>query len=544
MRLLAFRCIGIALGCSGNTDDMNSPSFRTLARWCLAAAVTVLAGCATAPKPQVPVTPSYAISAPETTPLGKQIAAMRPPSGQSGLFLLGQGVEAFSARAVLARQATRTLDVQYYAIFVDESGTLLLGELVDAARRGVRVRLLVDDLHTSRQQFDLALLASVPGIEVRVFNPFAGRSFGPARLLEFIADGERLNRRMHNKAWIADNVGAITGGRNLGNKYFSGPSETVFADLDVLSFGPVTREVSRSFDRYWNSEWALPVASLDRTAEKEKIDARIAELANRIKEVNASPYGEALRKSDPVGDLLARRRSMVWASAHAVVDPVSKFDADKKPEVESYVMTEVAEQLRATKSTLFLVSPYFVPGQTGTELLKTLIDRGVTVRVLTNSLAATDVPLVHAGYAKYRSQLIKHGAHLFELKPTASADIGGQSSTRSPAPSSEASLHAKAFVIDRRIVMIGSMNFDPRSAWYNSELGILVDSPALAAQVVQAFERLAASDRVWRMMLDDNGLIWASTDPNDGGVLRSEPASFWRRAQVQLLGPLAPEDFM
>ncbi|MGH6611951.1 MAG: phospholipase D family protein, partial [Burkholderiaceae bacterium] len=472
------------------------------------------------------------------------IAAKRPAAGQSGLFLLGQGVEAFSARATLARQATRTLDVQYYAIFTDESGTLLLGEMVDAARRGVRVRLLVDDLHASGQQFDLALLASVPNIEVRVFNPFAGRSFGPARLLEFIADGERLNRRMHNKAWIADNVGAIVGGRNLGNKYFSGPSETVFADLDILTFGPVAREVSRSFDRYWNSEYAFPVVPLDHNGGKEKVAAGLAQFDARIREIKATSYGESLRKSDPVGDLLAGRRPLVWAVAHAVVDPVSKFDTEKTPEVESYVMTEVAEQLRRTNSKLLMVSPYFVPGQTGTDLLKSLIDRGVTVRVLTNSLAATDVPLVHAGYAKYRPQLIKHGVQLFELKPSASSDIGGRTSTRSSPPGSEASLHAKAFVIDQRVVMIGSMNFDPRSAWYNSEMGILVDSPVLAAQVIQAFDRLTSSDRVWRMMIDDDGLAWTSTDPKDDGLLRSEPASLWRRAQVELLGPLAPEDFM
>ncbi|HVE89542.1 MAG TPA: phospholipase D family protein [Burkholderiaceae bacterium] len=520
---------------------MNSLFRLSLPRWCLTAALTVLTGCATAPKPQVPVIPSYAITAPETTPLGRQVAAMRAPRGQSGLFLLGQGIEAFSARTALARQATRTLDVQYYAISVDESGTLLLGELADAARRGVRVRLLVDDLNTPGQHSDLALLASVPGVEVRIFNPFAGRSFGPARLLEFIADGERLNRRMHNKAWIADNVGAITGGRNLGNKYFSGPSETVFADLDILTFGPVTREVSRSFDRYWNSEWALPLAAL---AQQEKIASGLAQFESRIREIRASSYGESLRKSDPVGELLAGKRSIVWAIAHAVVDPVSKFDANKTPEVESYVLTEVAEQLRKTTSTLLLVSPYFVPGRSGTSLLNSLVDRGVTVRVLTNSLAATDVPLVHAGYAKYRPQLIKQGVQLFELKPTANTDIGGRTSTGSSPPGSEASLHAKALVMDRRFVMIGSMNFDPRSAWYNSELGILVDSPVLAMQVVQAFDRLASSDRVWRMLLDDAGLAWASPDPNDGGVLRSEPASFSRRLQVQLLGPLAPEDFM
>ena len=512
--------------------------------YCLAILAAMLTACTTTPKPKEPPTPSYVITAPETTPLGKQVAAMRPRGasvGQSGLFLLGQGVEAFSARVGLAQRATRTLDVQYYAVFADESGSLLLGEMIDAARRGIRVRLLLDDLHTSGEGLDLALLAAIPGIEVRVFNPFVSRGFGPARLLEFIADGERLNRRMHNKAWIADNVGAIIGGRNLGNKYFSGPSETTFADLDVLTLGPVTREISRSFDRYWNSEWALPITA---PTDKEKVPARLAEFANRIAQIKASNYGISLRKSDPVADLFAGRRATVWATAHAVVDPVSKFDADKSPEVESYVLTEVAEQLRATRQSLLMVSPYFVPGESGTNLLKGLVDRGVKVRVLTNSLGATDVPLVHAGYAKYRPALLKNGVTLYELKPTAAPDIGAARRETSLALGSEASLHAKAFVIDQRTVMIGSMNFDPRSAWYNSELGILVESPELAAQVVQAFDRVTSSDRVWKMALDENSLAWISTDLKDASTLRSEPASFWRRVQVELLGPLAPEDFM
>ena len=246
----------------------------------VAALAAVITACSTTPKPSEPPTPSYVITTPDGTPLGRQVAALRPrmvKPAQSGLYLLGQGVEAFSARVGLAQRATRTLDVQYYAVFNDESGTLLLAELIDAARRGVRVRLLIDDLHGSSQGVDLGLLDSVPGIEVRVFNPFAGRGFAPARLLEFIADGERLNRRMHNKAWIADNVGSIIGGRNLGNKYFSGPSETLFADLDVLTLGPVTREISRSFDRYWNSEWALPITARE-VVSKETAAARLAEL--------------------------------------------------------------------------------------------------------------------------------------------------------------------------------------------------------------------------------------------------------------------------
>ena len=505
-----------------------------------------MTACSTTPRPAEPPTPSYVIATPDVTPLGRQVAALRPRTvkpAQSGLFLLGQGVEAFSARVGLAQRATRTLDVQYYAVFNDESGVLLLGELIDAARRGVRVRLLIDDLHGSGQGLDLALLDSVPGIEVRVFNPFAGRGFAPARLLEFIADGERLNRRMHNKAWIADNVGSIIGGRNLGNKYFSGPSETLFADLDVLTLGPVTREISRSFDRYWNSEWALPITARE-VVRTETAAARLGEFKNRIEQIKASSYGLSLKKTDPIGDIFAGRRSIVWATAHAVVDPVSKFDADKSPEVESYVLTEVAEQLRATRQSLLMVSPYFVPGQSGTDLLKSLVDRGVKVRVLTNSLAATDVPLVHAGYAKYRPELLKHGVTLYELKPTAIPEIGVSRGSANLAPNSEASLHAKAFVIDQRTVLIGSMNFDPRSAWYNSELGILVESPELAAQVVRAFDSVTSSDRVWKMGIDEKGLVWVSTDINDASTLRSEPASFWRRVQVELLGPLAPEGYM
>lgn len=523
----------------------NSVTFRPVALL-LCALAAAMTGCSTLPEPKEPLTPSYSFASPDATPLGKQVVTMRPrtaAAGQSGLFLLGQGVEAFAARAGLAQRATRTLDVQYYAVFDDESGTLLLGELIEAATRGVRVRLLIDDLHASGSGLDLALLAAVPGIEVRVFNPFAGRSFGPARLLEFIADGERLNRRMHNKAWIADNVGAIIGGRNLGNKYFSGPSETNFADLDVLTLGPVTREISRSFDRYWNSEWALPI-NAPAGAAKDTVPTRLNEFAGRIEQIKATEYGVSLKKSDPVSELFAGKRATVWATAHAVVDPVSKFDADKSPEVESYVLTEVAEQLRATRQSLLAVSPYFVPGAGGTDLLKGLVGRGVKVRVLTNSLSATDVPLVHAGYAKYRPELINHGVTLYELKPTAPPDIGTSRRQTPLSSGSQASLHAKAFVMDQRTVLIGSMNFDPRSAWYNSEVGILVDSPELATQVVQAFDRVTSSDRVWKMAHDENGLAWQSADATEVTVLRSEPATFWRRMQVELLGPLAPEDFM
>ena len=523
----------------------NSVTFRSFALL-LCAIAAALAGCSTLPEPKEPLTPSYSFASPDATPLGIEVAKMRPrtaTTGQSGLFLLGQGIEAFAARVGLAQRATRTLDVQYYAVFADESGTLLLGELIEAANRGVRVRLLIDDLHTSGKGLDLGLLAAVPGIDVRVFNPFAGRSFGPARLLEFIADGERLNRRMHNKAWIADNVGAIIGGRNLGNKYFSGPSDTNFADLDVLTLGPVTREISRSFDRYWNSEWALPIKA-PAGAAKEAVPARLTEFGGRIEQIKSTEYGVSLKKSDPVSDLFAGKRATVWAIAHAVVDPVSKFDADKSPEVESYVLTEVAEQLQATRKSLLAVSPYFVPGPAGTDLLKGLAGRGVNVRVLTNSLSATDVPLVHAGYAKYRPELIKHGVTLYELKSTAPPEIGETRGQTSSSSGSLASLHAKAFVMDQRTVLIGSMNFDPRSAWYNSELGILVDSPELAAQVVRAFDRVTSSDRVWKMAYDENGLAWQSVDTTEVTILRSEPATFWRRMQVELLGPLAPEAFM
>ena len=295
---------------------------------------------------------------------GKSQRCARAPcrAAQSGLFLLGQGVEAFSARVGLAQRATRTLDVQYYAVFNDESGTLLLGELIDAARRSVRVRLLIDDLHGSGQGLDLSLLASVPGIEVRVFNPFAGRGFAPARLVEMIADGERLNRRMHNKAWIADNVGAIIGGRNLGNKYFSGPSETLFADLDVLDTRPCDARDLAQFRPLLEQRMGVADHGARRCQQGHGVHTS-RRVRKPYREIKASTYGASLKKSDPVGDLLAGRRRRVWATAHAVVDPVSKFDADKSPEVESYVLTEVAEQLRATRQSLLMVSPYFVPGR-------------------------------------------------------------------------------------------------------------------------------------------------------------------------------------
>ena len=508
----------------------------------------LLTACTTTPKPKEPPTPSYVITTPRSDsagPAGRSAApAHRRRAAQSGLFLLGQGVEAFSARVGLAQRATRTLDVQYYAVFNDESGTLLLGELIDAARRGVRVRLLIDDLHGSGQGLDLALLASVPGIEVRVFNPFAGRGFAPARLLEFIADGERLNRRMHNKAWIADNVGAIIGGRNLGNKYFSGPSETLFADLDVLTLGPVTREISRSFDRYWNSEWALPIT---RTRWRQQRDsARTSRrVRNRIEQIKASTYGVSLKKSDPVGDLLAGRRAIglgdgacggrsgieVRRRQIAGSRKLCSNRGCRAAACDAAVAVDGIAVLRAGRERHELAEE---PGRSRRQ--------GARVDQLAEcnrrAAGARRLRKISAGVAQTRCDAIRIEADRRAGNRRQSRI--GNACTRN----SEASLHAKAFVIDQRTVLIGSMNFDPRSAWYNSELGILVESPELAAQVVQAFDRVTSSDRVWKMALDENGLAWISTDTKDASTLRSEPASFWRRMQVELLGPLAPEGFM
>jgi putative cardiolipin synthase len=482
-------------------------------------------------------TPSTAFSDTADTRLGRAIAprvAAHP--GHSGIWALPDARDAFAARALLARAAERSLDVQYYIWRKDMTGTLLLDSLLAAAGRGVRVRLLLDDNNTSGLDTTLAVLDSHPNIEVRLFNPFVMRK---PRALGYLTDFTRLNRRMHNKSFTADNQATIIGGRNVGDEYFGATHGVLFADLDVLAVGPVVDEVSNSFDRYWVSgssypaEWLLSPVSPDQIAD-------VAEAASQIERSPAAfAYTSALRDSSFVHDLIEGTLELEWAVTRMVSDNPAKGLGRAAP--ETLLFQELKRALGDPVTGLELVSPYFVPTATGVAWFTALAKRGVEIKVLTNSLEATDVAFVHAGYAKRRKPLLKAGITLYELRRAMTTGPGPEKRAGSMG-SSGSSLHAKTFSADRARVFIGSFNFDPRSATLNTEMGFIIESPALAVQIDTTFRSRVPMDAYEVRLAESGQLFWV--EPREGESLRHdrEPGtSLWRRAWVRFLSALPIE---
>lgn len=502
---------------------------------CVALAIA-LAGCAGLPS-LAGRTASTALSDTAATPLGVAIAPLAAAHpGKSGLYSLVDGREAFAARAVLANAAHRSLDVQYYIWRNDITGALLFDALRAAAARGVRVRLLLDDNSTAGLDPTLALLDADPNIEVRLFNPFAMRR---ARLLGYLTDFARLNRRMHNKSFTADGQATIIGGRNIGDEYFDAAGDVLFADLDVLAIGPVVRSVSDDFDRYWNSASAYPLGLIVAAPDTDAAAAQ-REAAAIAQAPAAQAYLAAMRASTFVAELAARRLPLEWAEAWLVSDDPAKALDRAAP--ASRVGPQLKQLIGEPARQLDLVSPYFVPGESGTASLSALARSGVAVRVLTNSLAATDVAAVHAGYARWREPLLAAGVKLFELRRSWPADAPQRRS--GPLGSSASSLHAKTFAVDGERVFIGSFNFDPRSARLNTEMGFVIDSPVMAHQLADALSG-GVGERAYEVRLAPNGsLFWI--ERKQGVALRydTEPgAGFWRRVGVRLLSWL-PIDWL
>ncbi|MGC2517667.1 MAG: phospholipase D family protein [Burkholderiales bacterium] len=513
----------------------------------LAVSVAVLVMACSSALYDVPRLPSHALDHPEETFLGRSFATqLAATPGQSGFHLLVSGQEAFLARAALAESAQRTLDLQYYIVGEDATATLLLYRALRAAQRGVRVRLLVDDMYAVGRDFDLATLAAHPNVEVRVFNPFLRRGpLGLSRLLEFFGDSTRLNRRMHNKLWIADNAVAVIGGRNLGDAYFNVRGDSDFADLDVLAAGPVVAEISRSFDEYWNSEWAVPIAAfLGEPPGNSQLDLVLSQMAAKAYRFRETEYARALRATD-LGQLVRSGTfPLVPARATAVYDTPAKPQAETA-EQQGRIVSVLRNMVEAAQREVILISPYFIPSARGMGVLCTLTRRGVRVRVLTNSLASTDVPVVHAGYARYRPRLLACGVKLHELRPNPMRPASAR-----PALSSGASLHAKAIVVDRKVVLVGSMNLDPRSRLSNTEVAVLIESVALAEQLGTLFEEAASLDEAFRVELAEPGnenapLAWIGSEEGKSVRYTSEPlASWWRRILSGLFGALAPEELL
>ncbi len=507
-----------------------------------------LAGCA-APLPLVDRKPieSEAVEASDKTTLGRIAAISQPEKDQSGFRLMPLGTFSLDTRLQLAKRAEATLDVQYYHIANDETGRVFLRSLRDAAQRGVRVRLLIDDLYTGGEDWLFLGLAAYPNVEVRLFNPFCcARDHGQAtRFLSSLGDIGRVNHRMHNKMFVADGAMAIIGGRNVANEYYLRGMADNFIDVDAFVVGAVLPAMQALFDRYWNSDTVYPLKAIARS---EQTDAQLRARFELETGPLKTPAPAPLPSNDILGygpiadDLDAGRLGLHWGSAYVFADhPDKPFESSSGAELlETSVTYNVIEALAQAKTEIVGSSPYFVPGKRGMAFIRKLREKGVKLTIMTNSLGSTDEPIVHTGYSRYREDMLKLGVDLYEIS---SSRVKGN---KRPFlfGSSLGRLHAKVFVMDRQRVFIGSMNLDPRSASINTEFGAVIDSPEIAKELTRILDidRLQSAYRV-RLNPKGGALQWLGTDDEKEMMLDVEPdTSFWTRFKSWLFSAFVPEE--
>jgi cardiolipin synthase C len=514
------------------------------------ALVLVAASCLTAcamlpPQKEHPFSP--ALPAPADSALARIARESVPDPTLSGFRLMPLGLYALDARIELARRASSSLDVQYYLIQDDRTGRLFMRSLRDAALRGVRVRLLVDDLYTAGADPMFQGLAAFSNVEVHLFNPFCcARQSIASRFAVSLADFRRLNHRMHNKLFIADGAIAVMGGRNIADEYFARSMASNFVDMDVLLVGNIVDQLAGIFDIYWNSPQAYPIEAIlgepvDPSGARARFD-QLVEEGEQMRSVTVPP--KDMLAQQPVSvDLDAGRLSLALGKAVAFADQPAKVMAPSAEAARSMsVQMNVMDRVVVSKKRVFLSSPYFIPGETGVESFADMTKRGVEVVILTNSLGANDEPLTHIGYARYRVGLIRAGVKLYELSPTR---VKGETWEAIPG-TSHGRLHAKVAVLDDSMVYIGSMNLDPRSDSTNTELGIVAQCPELARDVVRVIDT-ARRVSAYRLQFGPDGesLEWlVMGDPHEV-VLSSEPdVGPYERFRDMLLGPFVPEQLL
>jgi len=525
------------------------PSAFARLRMCGIAALLasgLLSGCGTLPTPadrQVSSTPQASAQ----SPLVKIAQDSSPAPTLTGFRLMPLGFYSLDARIQLARRARSSLDVQYYLIQNDRTGRLLMRNLRDAALRGVRVRLLVDDLYTSGGDPMFRGLAAFPNVEVRLFNPFCcARQRIVSKYLASLGDFRRLNHRMHNKLFVADGAVAVMGGRNIADEYFTRSTTSNFIDMDVFVVGAVVHRLSSIFDDYWNSPQAYPAADIlgesdDREEARRNFD-HLVDDGEQMMSVAVPPF-DILGYGPISGDLDAGRLRLVWGTAVAFADQPAKVMATSAEMARTMsVQMDIMDRVMASRRDVVISSPYFIPGATGVAEFAELRKRNVKVAILTNSLATNDVPLVHTGYARYRVALLRAGVDLYELSRSLTQHNEGLALPGA----SLGRLHAKAAVIDQTTVYIGSMNLDPRSESFNTELGILAECPELAKDVVRVIDlsTLQSSYRL-RFAPDGHDLQWLAEDDRGETIFNEEPeVTPLMRLETMLLAPFVPEQLL
>lgn len=486
---------------------------------------------------------STALPSPAEGPIAaglEQLHANPEHEDQSGFYLLHEGLSAFVARVALIEVAQSSLDLQYYIVSDDTSSRIIVAKLLEAADRGVRVRLLVDDLGTRVAEPLVATLEQHPNIHIRIFNPVAARS-GISRAFQMARHFGRTNHRMHNKLMVADSSVMITGGRNLGDEYFSN-TNVDFQDVDVMAVGKIVPDGVASFDRYWNTPASVPI---NRVLDADDADMDLPTLQRTLlrflDEQKNSEFASALSGSSLGRRLVEGKVPLDWGQATLYADPPEKATARDTLSRDDYLGASLKTILESARQRLQISSAYFVPGDAGVALFSALSERGVNIGILTNSLSTTDVAIVHSGYVNYRKPLLENGITLWELR----AEAGQQERIHWFKGKSRASLHAKTFVIDDDRTFIGSVNLDGRSILQNTEIGLLIESESLNQQLSQLFASWVSDDSAWHVSLNDEGeLQWQASDADDHTPLTLDhdpETSRWQRIKVWMLSWLPIE---
>lgn len=509
-----------------------SGSLKMMKHYQLFLATFVLAACTTLPDlsertPSIYIPTQHAprLEAKLQLPSVQHIA---PPNAY--VHVLDDAQDAFVARSTLIDNADVSLDLQYYIWHNDVSGRLLLQKIFQAANRGVRVRLLLDDNNTRGMDAILSLLNQHDNIEIRLFNPFMNRRW---RALGYLSDFPRVNRRMHNKSFTADNRVSIIGGRNIGDEYFNSHADTLFSDMDVLISGSLVTQISADFDRYWQSQSAYPIDKIVKKIAPKKI-AQAKQQLTELPNAETSAFLNSLNQTPFLRDMNNKKIKYLPAQTELISDdPAKALDRSQKVNIAQRIDTALQQPQRE----IYLVSPYFVPTKTGTEKLAQLAAQGKNITVFTNSLRATDVAAVHSGYARYRKPLLQAGVHLFEFKAERAVP---RATDKGLTGSSTASLHAKTFIADQKRVFVGSLNIDPRSARLNTEMGVVIHNPKLAQTMQQKLQNQSV-EAAYQVSLDNNGKMqW--TDPATNTTTHREPeAKWWKRTISKILSWLPIE---
>jgi phosphatidylserine/phosphatidylglycerophosphate/cardiolipin synthase-like enzyme len=516
-----------------------------------------LPGCASLPT-EVDRPVSSALATPESTALGRAVQARAASAGtrnDSGFALVNSAELAFTSRMALINAAQKTLDIQYYAIFADETTERMFDALRAAAARGVRIRILLDDFNTTGKNAQVLKLAFENNIDLRLFNPLpGGRGSMFLRILGNLKDSARMQRRMHNKIFVADNAVAITGGRNLGETYFGQGETTNFIDADVLVAGRIVRELSRSFDQYWNNPLAYPVQSLMTARQIEALKPQPSPptaaptTSTATVRTTTAPDG-SVSAIEPLPDSTnLALLDWTWAPSVLLVDQASKIaaDADDVEEAQDTTVDGLLQLMAQAKSDLLVVSPYFVPGPRMMAQLAAIRQKGVRIRVLTNSLASNDAPAAHVGYARYRKELLAMGIEMYEMRAEQAGTLTrfGALGSSDSAGGSRASLHSKMVVLDDQLLVVGSMNLDLRSQLQNSEVALVIRSRKLARETTQLIEP-ALANGAYKVELLDGQLVWRAPQNSELADSNTEPdASVGLKLMLKVIGPFAPEEML